>query len=69
MIDRKLDLTNSIKECLPVVLEYFVKFYGEEHREIITERLRNCTYICYTSKSVIKSYLRSIYNDKTNELV
>lgn len=69
MIDKKLDLTNSIKEYVPVILEYFVDFYGEDYREIITRRLENCTYIGYTPEDVIKGYLREIYESKTNDLV
>ena len=69
MIDKKLELSKSIVDYLPIICEYFIKYYGDNFRQIITERLKNCTYIGYNPEDVIKSHLRCVYKDKTNELV
>ena len=68
MIDKKLELNKSIKECLPVVKEYFIKFYGEEYRDIIEDKFTKCTYIGYVFPEDMKRYLDKIYQEKLLEL-
>ncbi len=40
-----INIENPIKDKLPMLIEYFVKFYGEKYREKITNRLYNTTFI------------------------
>lgn len=40
-----VDLYNPIKDKLPQIIEYFVKFYGEEYRKEITEKLSNTIFV------------------------
>ena len=68
MKDKKLKLNNSIKECLPVVSEYFIKFYGEEYREIIEKRFLNCTYIGFVFPEDMKRFLSELYQLKIREM-
>ncbi len=35
----------KLEEKLPQIIEYFVKFYGEEYRERIADRLNNTTFV------------------------
>lgn len=44
------NITNPLKDKLPLIIEYFVKYYGEEHRESITEKLNNTTFLFLPKK-------------------
>lgn len=44
------NIANPLKDKLPLVIEYFVKYYGEEHRESITEKLNNTTFLFLPKK-------------------
>lgn len=68
MIDKKLELSKSIVDYLPVIKEYFIKYYGEDYREVINSRFDNCTYIGYTPFYITKNYLNKLYREKTDEL-
>lgn len=41
----KLNLINPLDGKLPLITEYFVKFYGEDKRERITNKLKNATFV------------------------
>ncbi len=49
MIEHKLenieDIYNPLKNKLPQIIEYFVKFYGEEYRSQIKDRIDNTIFI------------------------
>ena len=47
----------NIYEMLPQIIEYFVRFYGEEYRELITERLSSIKINLYGNPENIPSYI------------
>ena len=84
MIDARLDITNSLEQKLPLIIEAFVKFYGEEERERIIEKLTEATYVGYlrisdyltlvcdcegaVSKEVAKTFFEKIGLEPTDDL-
>ena len=59
MIKFKVDgveVFNPLKGKLNSLIEYFVKFYGEEYRERITNRLTNTAYIFTGEVGAINSH-------------
>ena len=47
MLEAKYNIANSLGERLPQIIEAFVKFYGEDERERITQKLTEASYIGY----------------------
>ncbi|MBO6195426.1 MAG: hypothetical protein J6O56_03665 [Bacilli bacterium] len=71
MIENKLKLLESIdnfEENKNKIVEAFISFYGEEKRDIITEKFNNSIILPYVSIDDLKSILRKIRMEKTNEL-
>lgn len=44
------NLGNPIEDKLPMLIEYFTQFYGEEHRESITQKINDTTFFFLPSK-------------------
>ena len=42
---------NPIKDKLPQLIEYYVKFYGEKYREVITDRLNHTIFVFAENQS------------------
>ncbi len=65
-----IDIFNPIKDKMAQIIEYFVKFYGEANRKIITEKLLNARFHflekCIEQKSIINS-LKEFYEKKIKE--
>lgn len=76
MIKFKVDgveVFNPLKGKLNSLIEYFVKFYGEEYRERITNRLTNTAYIFTGEVGAINSHstcddLEEYYDKKIERL-
>ena len=76
MIKFKVDgveVFNPLKGKLNALIEYFVKFYGEEYRERITNRLTNTAYIFTGEVGAINSHstcddLEEYYDKKIERL-
>jgi len=47
----------NIYEKIPQIIEYYIKFYGEEYRELITERITNANIRFYSSPEELGSYI------------
>ena len=45
----KLNANDTLNNRIPQLIEIFVRYYGEEEREFITEKLQNCLLIAYTT--------------------
>lgn len=69
MTDKKLNLTQSIYEYLPIIKKVFIEFYGEKYADIVEDRLDNALYIGYAFPKDIKRTLQSLYKEKTQELI
>ena len=69
MTDKKLNLTQSIYEYLPIIKKVFIQFYGEKYAHIIEERLDNALYIGYAFPKDVKRTLQNLYKEKTQELI
>lgn len=58
---QNLDATNVIKNNLPKIIEVFIEFYGEEYRDLITEKLNNTIILGYYNSETLFSL---IYDEK-----
>ena len=52
-----LDSTNVIKKSMPKIIDAFVMVYGEENRDIITEKLNNIIVVGYYNTDALFSLL------------
>ena len=63
------NLTNPLKDKLPLIIEYFVKFYGEEHREEITQKLQDTTFFFLPKiNNNISENIKKIFEGYKNEI-
>lgn len=64
-----IETSNTIEKNLPKIIEYFVKFYGENYREVITQRLNSAIYV-YADKMNSRNYsfLKIYYDDLFGKL-
>ena len=69
MLDKKLNLTQSIYEYLPTIKQLFKDFYGEKYEYLVDERLDNATYIGYSLPTNIEQIINKIYEEKTLDLI
>lgn len=69
MLDKKLDIGKSIIEYIPIIKEYFIKFYGEEYRDLIENRFQNTTYIGYSRPKDIEILLIEVAKLETLNLI
>ena len=69
MLDKKINIKYRIKELLPIIKEEFIKYYGEDYKELIEEKLENCTYLGYYLPDNITHLLNQIYKEKTTSLI
>ena len=52
----KINIENPIDKSLPMLIDYFVNFYGEKYRERITDRLNSATYVFTDCAGNIDTY-------------
>ena len=52
----KINIENPIDKSLPMLIDYFVNFYGEKYRERITDRLNSATYVFFFFSGNIDTY-------------
>lgn len=66
----KINLDNPIDGNLSMLINYFVKFYGEKYRDKITERLTNTTYIFSDCAGNVDTYngIKLYFENKKIEL-
>ena len=64
-----VDIFNPIKDKMPEVIEYLVKFYGEKYREQITSKLNNAHFLflpkenIYSTRSIMTSYYEERFRE------
>lgn len=68
-----VDVFDPLKDKLDILIEYFVKFYGEEDREFITKTLKEDTTYFFLPKSGDETYgtltnMYSYYEKKVDEV-
>lgn len=68
-----LDFNQSLRDNIDVFKEYFIRFYtrfyGEDIKEEIEEKFSKCFFIGSQEPVRLKSILREIAKDKSNELI
>lgn len=64
---RLLNPTKTIVSHLPLIIEAFVEFYGEEERENITKKFKNMVLIGYISKMNIELITETANDEKSKE--
>ncbi len=67
----KINLNNPIEGKIPMITEYFVKFYGEQYRDIITNRIKNTSFI-FVNPAVDTNFsaqLKEYFDNKKSELI
>lgn len=65
-----VNIFNPLEGKIDEIIEYFVKFYGEQYRERITDRIKNTTFI-FTSRKISPYHtatnsVTTYYQDKLN---
>ncbi len=64
-----LDSTNVIKKSMPKIIDAFVMVYGEENRDLITEKLNNIIVVGYYNSDALFSMLFDEEKTITAEIV
>lgn len=62
MVNSLLDI--RLENNLSDIIFAYTEIFGEEYREIITERLINCVYIQYINYGGLKDYYNSLCDSK-----
>ena len=60
------DASNPLKDKLPMIIEYFVDFYGEDNRERITQRLNDAIYVFVERGE--KNSLAKFFKERRDEI-
>ena len=61
-------LNIDIKDKIPDILEAYTKVYGEEYRNLISERLNNIIYLFYNNLQGVSYYYNFLIDCKKKEL-
>ena len=64
-----LNCKEHLREKLPILIEAFVSFYGEEKRKEIEEKFSKALIIAYRSPDSTNAYLRKIREIITKEII
>ena len=66
-IENYLNCREYFREKIPVVTEYFVKYYGEDKRQEIEEKFSKALYLAFRSPKTTSSYLDDLSEEISNE--
>lgn len=66
---RFLNGNEEIKKAIPLYIEAFVKFYGEEKREEIEKKFNNLLCLGYQTPSAVVNAVSTLEKQKTRELL
>lgn len=66
---RNLDATNVIRDNLPKIIEVFIEFYGEEYRDLVTEKLNNTIILGYYDSETLFSLICDEKQKMFNEII
>ena len=64
-----LNCKEHLREKLPMLIEAFVQFYGEDRRKEVEEKLSKAIYIAYREPSSTKSYVKNISEIISHEVM
>lgn len=64
-----LDSTKTLNDSLPMIIEAFLEFYGEENREYITQRFNNMIFAGYYNRGSLSTLISEIENKATDEIL
>lgn len=59
---------NDIKKYIPDILDAFSYLFGEEYREIMSQRINNLKYFMYYDSDSIENYYNFLLSCKQKEL-
>lgn len=62
------EIQNTIQDNIPYIIDAYTKVYGEEHRELIEERINRIIYVIYNDIDGIKYYIDFLENCKQKQL-
>lgn len=62
------EIYNAIQENIPYIMDAYAKVYGEEHRELIEERINRIIYVIYNDIDGINDYIDFLENCKQKQL-
>ncbi len=67
----KINIENPIDKSLPMLIDYFVNFYGEKYRERITDRLNSATYVFTDCAGNIDTYngIKKYFDSQKENLI
>lgn len=68
-IEKRLNCNEELRKNISTFIEAFVKYYGEDRRKNIEEKLSKATYIGYQTINGIKSSIRNLEKIKSEELI
>ena len=66
---KQLNADKTLKDALPMIIEAFVDYYGEEERDNIEKKFYNTSYIGYINESNMLHALICIKNELTKYLL
>lgn len=69
ILKKRLNSTEVLENSIPLFIEAFVRYYGEEERENITNKFSNMLIIGYQQPQSVSNFLYEIYNQKSRELI
>ena len=72
MIEQYSHLLNCreyLRESLPLVIESFVEFYGEEKRKEIEEKFSKAIFLAYRTPEALELQLNGVMKEITNEII
>lgn len=62
------EIHNAIQDNIPNIIDTYAKVYGEEHRELIEERVKKIIYVIYNDIDGIKDYIDFLEDCKQKQL-
>ncbi len=62
------EIHNAIQDNIPNIIDTYAKIYGEEHRELIEERVKKIIYVIYNDIDGIKDYIDFLEDCKQKQL-
>lgn len=69
LLSKRVDATKALEENITLYIEAFVRYYGEEERETITNKFNNMLVIGYQEPKSLSLLLSEIYREKSFELI
>ena len=68
-IERYLHSTEHLRKNIPVLIEAFVKYYGEDRRQEIEDKFSRCIFLTYQAPEHRKLFIFQIADQISNEII